>query len=84
VPRHIHLDNFRQTLNTEEILFILSGKLELTLYSNEKIKIYSEVLKKNDSFHLIEGGHSIKFLKKTLLLEIKNGPYIQEKDKFQF
>jgi len=84
VPRHIHLENFRETFNTEEILFLLFGKLELTLYSNEKIEIYSEILKKGDSFHLINGGHSIKFLRKSLLIEVKNGPYIQNRDKLQF
>ena len=30
---------------------------------------------------LLEGGHSIKFIEKTEIIEIKQGPYLDRNDK---
>jgi cupin fold WbuC family metalloprotein len=76
-PKHSHLD-------TNEFLFILKGKLELTIYNSHNIK--KKVLFGNSKdMTLIKKGvpHSTNPLSdKCIYLEVKNGPYNRQKVKF--
>ena len=41
-------------------------------------------MNKGDIILLVSGGHGFQILKKTEIIEIKQGPYSPERDKIQF
>lgn len=74
---HIHNKVERKVDKTYEVLYIISGKLEATIYNLEGIKI--EVLEVNagEILILLESGHGYRILEdNTKVLEVKNGPYL--------
>jgi hypothetical protein len=59
----------------QEILFILSGSILLTLYTHDGKEIGKRILKANDSVLLLREGHQIEYLEETRMFEVKQGPY---------
>mgnify|MGYP001242067156 FL=1 len=83
--RHIHTKVPRKTIGTQEIWIVMEGKLKATFYETDKTKICSKILKKGDISILFRGGHKFETLEKnTIIYEIKNGPYIKDKDLKKF
>jgi hypothetical protein len=66
------------------LLIIFSGQLKVYFYNKKKLRDKSLILNKKDMILLISGGHGFKVLKKLEMLEIKQGPFIGEKDKMRF
>ena len=80
---HYHKNISRNTLSTQEVLFIKSGKLKVLLF--DKNKYYcSKIIKSGDLILLASGGHGFKVLQKTEMIEVKQGPYSKKEDKFKF
>lgn len=75
VKPHIHKLATREALVTQEVLHMLSGSIEMGLYNKHKERIKSLVLKAGDTILLVSGGHEIKFLEDSRILEVKQGPY---------
>ncbi len=75
IKPHIHKHVSREVSVTQEVLHVLSGKLEITLYDKNKEKIKSVELGAGDTILLASGGHGIKFLEESKILEVKQGPY---------
>jgi len=81
---HIHNPVRRSTIGTQEVLFIKSGKIRVDFYSDEKIFLKSRILFRGDIVFFAGAGHGIEILKKAVIVEVKNGPYIKESDKGRF
>jgi len=75
IKNHVHRKVVREVSITQEVLHILSGKIEIALYDKNKIKIKTVTLEAGDTILLASGGHGIKFLEDSKLLEVKQGPY---------
>ncbi len=75
IKPHIHKRVPREVSVTQEVLHILSGRIEITLYGKNKEKIKSVELKAGDTILLASGGHGIKILDDAKILEVKQGPY---------
>ena len=59
--------------------------LSLTNIKKEKLKyLFSIVVKKNQIIMLVNGGHGFKTLEPVKMLEIKQGPFVSNKDKIKF
>jgi len=73
---HIHLKNKRTTLRTQEVWFVLKGRLSVKIFDIDKKNIKNFILNKGDIYALFCGGHSFKVLSNDAeFYEIKNGPY---------
>ncbi len=83
VKPHIHKLVTRNTLGTHEVLFVKSGVIEIDFYLADKTYLESRKLSAGDVILLVEGGHGIKILEAATIIEVKNGPYIEDKEKFQ-
>ena len=85
IKPHMH-KMFRRTIDkTTETLFIKQGKVEYTIYDDNKIPIATGVLNKGDIIALINGGHGFKIIKDAIMVEVKQGPFVgSEKDKKRF
>jgi hypothetical protein len=85
IQPHIHKLAIREVQYTQEALLVKSGKIEVNLYSDDKIYIGKEELAAGDVILLASGGHGFVFLEESELIEIKQGPYISAKvDKERF
>ena len=81
VQAHQHLTSERKIHSTQEFVWIRSGKAEVVIYDEDQSISHELLLCTGDSILFVSGGHAIKFLTTTHLLEIKQGPYEQSQDK---
>jgi len=80
---HYHLPQNKLITKNQEVLIILSGKIEVMFFDiDNRTKVDSRILQGGDIVVLLEGGHGFNILSETRLIEVKQGPYEgQEKDK---
>jgi len=81
---HIHNVVQRSVLYTQETLYIKKGKLLVDFYNNNKEYLESRILEAGDVILLASGGHGMECLEDTEMLEIKQGPYLEQDDKIRF
>ncbi|MCB8566632.1 cupin domain-containing protein [Fusobacterium ulcerans] len=75
--KHIHNEVTREAKRTQEVLYIIAGKIEAEIYDLEKSLIETIIVNEGDILILLESGHGYKILEEgTKVLEIKNGPYL--------
>lgn len=85
IPPHEHNHILRTIVWTQEALLIRSGKVRLDLYepgTHEYIE--SHILLPGDVVLLAQGGHGLKMLESSEILEIKQGPYAGDADKTRY
>ncbi len=74
-----------RTINyTTEVLIIKSGKVRIDFYAEKDKYLFSRIVEGGDVALLVEGGHGFKFLEDSLVLEVKQGPYVGVQDKIRF
>ena len=83
IKPHYHINRKRIIKNMSELLIIFSGKLKVYFYNKKLIRSKSIILNKKDMILLISGGHGFKVLSKLEMLEIKQGPFVADKDKLR-
>lgn len=84
IKAHVHNVIERKVSYTQEVLIIKKGKLRLDLYSQDKEYIESTILEQGDIVFLPYGGHGLKCLEDVSMIEVKQGPYLGDKDKVRF
>ncbi len=84
ITPHLHNMVARQVLYTQEVLLVRKGSVEVNLYSSKRSFLTSRVLDAGDLILLCGGGHSLKMLEETSMIEIKQGPYAGDNDKTRF
>ena len=84
IKRHKHRPLERRIIGTQEVLFVRAGMLEAELYSNTGELVAIRILEEGDVLILVDAEHGFKMLKDTVLLEIKQGPYIGVEEKEHF
>lgn len=84
IDPHIHNPVSREIVWTQEVLFIKTGEVRVDFYSGDKIYLESRILFSGDVILLSGGGHGLKMLKKSEIIEVKQGPYCGELDKTRF
>ena len=73
---HIHIENQRLVKKTQELIYILSGKVKISLYEDNGELIESFIAEQGDTVFHAEGGHGYEILENgTRVIEIKNGPF---------
>jgi len=75
IAAHRHKLNVRRIPHTEETLFVRSGKVEVDLYRLNNQALTSVTLGPGDVISFVAGGHGLKFLEASELIEVKQGPY---------
>lgn len=81
IPSHFHLPVPRALVGTQEVLFIQRGSLRADLFSPECVYLCSVNLKEGDVIILNSGGHGFEASQDCLFFEVKQGPYVEGKDK---
>jgi len=84
IQPHIHVPVKRIINSTQEVLHIKKGKLKVNFFNIQKKFMGVQILEKGDTILLINGGHGFEVLEQIEMLEIKQGPYVEENDKIRF
>jgi uncharacterized protein with PhoU and TrkA domain len=84
IPRHAHRKLTRQVDETFEVLVVQQGRCEVTLYDPDRNEAARRVLDEGDVIILTGGGHALHMLEDTVLLEVKQGPYVGPEEKEPF
>ncbi len=84
VPRHCHEPGERRITTTSEALIVREGECDLTIYGVDREKVREVNLKEGDVVLLLAGGHGLRFRQDTVLLEIKQGPFLGDSEKLKF
>lgn len=79
---HIHIPCERNIIDAQEVLHIDTGLVDIDLYDSKEQKFATVRLEGGDSIFLVAGGHGLRFVKETKIIEVKQGPYMgREADK---
>ena len=78
-PAHFHSPKKRVTQTLQECLIVIKGRIKIDLYGTHKKKFKSIYLSAGDVVIFMGGGHAIHILEDTELIEVKNGPFIEDK-----
>jgi hypothetical protein len=83
IPRHVHRQVERQVSGTSEVLIVRSGCCEVDVYDEDEL-IASTQLRPGDVMVLLAGGHGLRMLEDTVLVEVKQGPYLGVEEKVRY
>lgn len=81
VEPHRHLPVKRSIRGTAEAVVIRSGSCVVNIYDESREQVATRNLSEGDTVLLLRGGHGFRMEEDTILLEIKQGPYVEESDK---
>ena len=84
IDSHSHRPLRRVLESTAEVLFVRSGKVEMTLFTSEGGFLTSRVLSTGDVVALFRGGHGFRILEDADIVEVKQGPYTGIDEKYRF
>ena len=84
IARHIHRPLERHIIGMAEVLVVRSGHCQIDVYDDQESLVTVRDLFQNDVVLMVGGGHGFKIIEDTVLLEIKQGPYLGVDDKKLF
>lgn len=84
IEPHYHNKVNREVQLTQEVLFLKSGKVRVDFYDSDTAYIESKVLLTGDVVLLASGGHGFKMLEESVMIEVKQGPFVGDEDKTRF
>jgi hypothetical protein len=84
VRRHYHLPIERTIVGTPEVLVVRSGRCRLDVYDDDQQPVESVELAEGDIMVMVGGGHGFQMLEDTVLVEVKQGPYMGTQEKNYF
>ena len=84
IKPHKHLKRETKIFVTSEVIILQKGKLRVDFYDPKKKYLFSIIIKKNQIIMLVHGAHGFKVLEPVKMLEIKQGPFVNNKDKIKF
>jgi hypothetical protein len=76
---HMHAPRKRQTDTLQECLIVVKGKVKLDIYGPNKKFIKYIYLSSGEMFLLMNGGIGIHVVKDAEMIEVKNGPFKEDK-----
>ena len=75
--QHIHNSVKREINRTYEVLYVRKGAVKAFIYDLDENLIEELTIRAGDTLILLESGHGYEIIEdNTLVLEIKNGPYL--------
>ena len=74
---HIHNEAERKISRTQEVIYVVKGKIEASIYDLKGSFVEKIIVNAGDFLILLNSGHGYLILEDdTQVLEIKNGPYL--------
>lgn len=84
IQAHIHEPILRTLNGTQEVLYIRKGRIRVDFYESDRTYVSSMILEAGDLMLLNTGGHGFEVLEDIDMIEIKQGPFAEGRDKTRF
>jgi hypothetical protein len=84
IARHTHRPLERHIVGMAEVVVVRSGYCQIEVYDDDQKLVARRDLHQNDVVLMVGGGHGFRIIEDTVLLEIKQGPYLGAEDKELF
>ena len=84
IQAHIHEPISRTLIGTQEVLYIRKGQIRVDFYESDRTYVSSMILGAGDLMLLNTGGHGFEVLEDIDMIEIKQGPFAEGRDKTRF
>ncbi len=84
IQPHLHNAVRREVVHTQEVLFVKSGRVRIDFYGNDQVYLESRTLEAGDVILLASAGHGFEMLEEAEMIEVKQGPYVEQEDKVKF
>lgn len=84
IDAHVHNFEERSVLLTQEVLVIKRGIIRVDFYKDDRTYLKSILLYAGDIILLASGGHGFEVIDEIEMIEIKQGPYLGDRDKIRF
>jgi len=81
IARHIHKPLERHIVGMAEVVVVRSGHCQIEVYDDSLQLVATRDLYQGDVVLMVGGGHGFQIKEDTILLEIKQGPYLGVDDK---
>ena len=72
---HYHNYFERTSYRTSEVVYVVEGKIESTIFTEKGDFIWKGTLNKGQLIIQLQGAHEYKILEDAVVVETKNGPY---------
>lgn len=79
VSPHSHTPKRRETTVLQECLVVIRGKLRVSLCDESGTALKRIDISAGETCIILSGVHGVEFLEDSEVIEIKNGPYIDDK-----
>jgi len=76
IKRHVHVPLERHLVGTSEVIIVRRGCCNIDIYNDERELVSTRELRPGDIMLMVGGGHGFRVHEDTVLLEVKQGPYI--------
>jgi hypothetical protein len=80
VAPHAHPPRNRKIHSTCEVICVQEGKMAVSIYDEDWKHITREILEPGHFVLFLRGGHAVEILEPTWFLEVKQGPYLGDKE----
>ncbi|MDO8619763.1 MAG: hypothetical protein Q7R64_00240 [bacterium] len=77
---HRHVPAHRETELLQECLIVIKGKIRIDLFDTDKRCFKKVVVKEGEAMIILDTAHEVHYLEDTLAYELKNGPFIDDKE----
>lgn len=84
IPAHFHPPERRLITSVPETLMVVKGRLLVEFYCTDRQKECGRVLEAGDVVVLLCGGHGFEVMEDVEIFEVRQGPYLSDKDKVRF
>lgn len=84
VMPHLHLPVVREVVGTSEFLLVRSGRCFVDIYDDDRGLLATRELSTGDAILSLGGGHGFRMMEDTVLLELKQGPFVGGTEKLRF
>lgn len=76
---HLHKPKQRTTHTLQECLVVLKGKIKIDFYTQDNLLFKSIYASSGEVVIFISGGHAVHILENSEIVEVKNGPFIEDR-----
>mgnify|MGYP001612395060 CR=1 FL=1 len=77
---HRHIPKRRVTRLLQECLIVIKGKIRYDLFDREGRCFKKVVIREREAMLILDVAHAVHFLEDSLVYELKNGPFIDDKE----
>ncbi len=82
IQPHVHLQVDRKASFTQEVLYVRKGRVRVDFYRDDESYVESREISDGDVILLSSGGHGFEMIEDSEMIEVKQGPYMDDKRRF--